>query len=78
VDEIIVAYLPGLDLLFVADLFSFQGEVNPANENAMAFAERLEELDLELTTLLPVHGEQATAEQFWESIRLGREQAEEN
>ena len=78
VDEIIVAYLPGLDLLFVADLFSFQGEVNPASENALAFAEKLEELDLDLATVLPVHGERATAEQFWESVRLGREQAEEN
>jgi glyoxylase-like metal-dependent hydrolase (beta-lactamase superfamily II) len=78
VDEIIVAYLPGLDLLFVADLFSFQGDVNPANQNALAFAEKLEELDLELTTVLPVHGERATAEQFWESVRLGEEQAEEN
>jgi glyoxylase-like metal-dependent hydrolase (beta-lactamase superfamily II) len=78
VDEIIVAYLPELNLLFVADLFSFQGDVNPANQNALAFAERLEELDLELTTVLPVHGEAATADQFWESIRHGRQQAEEN
>ena len=77
VDEIIVAYLPALELLFVADLFSFQGDVNPANENALAFGEKLEELGLDFSAVLPVHGERATAEQFWESIRLGREQSDE-
>jgi hypothetical protein len=41
VDEIIVAYLPGLNLVFVADLFSFQCDVYAANQNALAFAETL-------------------------------------
>ena len=77
VDEIIVAYLPALELLFVADLYSFQGDVNPANQNALAFADRLEELGLEFAAVLPVHGERATAEQFWESVRLGREQQDD-
>ena len=43
----------------------------------MFFEEGREELGLEPATVLPVHGQRATAEQFWESIRLGREQAEE-
>ncbi len=53
---------------------SFQGTVTPANANLLAFADRLEELDLDIETFIPVHGQRATAEQFWEAIKLGREQ----
>ena len=48
--------------------------MTPANANLLAFADRLEELDLDIETFIPVHGQRATAEQFWEAIRLGREQ----
>ncbi len=74
VDEMIVAYVPGIKALLVADLYSFQGTVTAANANLLAFADRLEELDLDIETFIPVHGQRATAEQFWEAIRLGREQ----
>lgn len=74
VDEILVAYIPSIKTLLVADLYSFQGTVTPANANLLAFADRLEELDLDIETFIPVHGQRATAEQFWESIKLGREQ----
>ncbi len=73
-DEIVVAYLPGIKVLFVADLYSFQGNVTAANQNALAFADRLEALNLDFDSIIPVHGQRATAEQFWESIRQGREQ----
>ncbi len=72
-DEILIAF-PELKTLFVADLYGFQGTVVPVNQNALAFAERLDELNLEFDTVIPVHGQRATAEQFWESIRLGRDQ----
>ena len=74
VDEMLVAYIPSIKTLLVADLYSFQGTVTPANANLLAFAHRLEELDLDIETFIPVHGQRATAEQFWESIKLGREQ----
>jgi len=74
VDEMLVAYIPSIKTLFVADLYSFQGTVTPANANLLAFADRLEELDLDIETFIPVHGQRATAEQFWESIKLGREE----
>jgi hypothetical protein len=48
--------------------------VAPANQNLLAFADRIEQLDLDVETFIPVHGQRATAEQFWESVRLGREQ----
>jgi glyoxylase-like metal-dependent hydrolase (beta-lactamase superfamily II) len=74
VEEILVAYIPSIKTLLVGDLFGFNGNVVPANANALAFADRLEELDLDVETFIPVHGQRATAEQFWESVRLGREQ----
>jgi glyoxylase-like metal-dependent hydrolase (beta-lactamase superfamily II) len=73
-DEILVAYIPGINTLLVGDLYNFNGDVAPANQNLLAFADRLEELDLDVETFIPVHGQRATAEQFWESVRLGREQ----
>ena len=76
-DEIIVAYMPAIKTLFVADLYSFQGQVNPLNANALAFAERLESLDLDIETFMPVHGQRATAEQFWEAAKLARDAAAE-
>ena len=74
VDEILVAYLPESKLLFVADLYSYSGQVTPASAMTLAFADRLEELELEIETIIPVHGQQASAADFWESVRLGREQ----
>jgi len=78
VEEIIVAYIPAIKTMLVADLYSFRGDnVTPANENQLAFADKLESLDLEIETFIPVHGSQATAEQFWESVKLGREALKE-
>jgi glyoxylase-like metal-dependent hydrolase (beta-lactamase superfamily II) len=73
-DEILVAYIPNIKTLMVADLFGFNGNVVAANANALAFADRLEQLDLDIETFIPVHGQRATAAQFWEAVRLGREQ----
>lgn len=55
-DEILIAF-PELKTLFVADLYGFQGTVVPANQNALAFAERLDELNLEFDTVISVHGQ---------------------
>ena len=74
VDEILVAYLPESKLLFVADLYSYTGQVTPASATTLAFADRLEELGLDIETMVGVHGQQASAADFWESVRLGREQ----
>lgn len=73
VDELLIAYIPRLELLFVADLYSFNGQVQPANAQTLALADRIEELGLEVETVVPVHGQQTTGENFWESVRLGRE-----
>ncbi len=73
VDELLIAYIPSLRLMYVADVYNYQGRVTPASEEGLAFAERIEELGLELARIIPTHGDEATGDQFWESVRLGRE-----
>ena len=73
VDELLIAYLPSLKLMYVADVYNYTGQVTPANAQALSLAERLEQLDLEVERIIPTHGQEATGEMFWESVRLGRE-----
>ena len=74
-NEILVVYIPALKLMYVADIYNFQGTVTPASEQALALADRIEQLGLEIERVIPTHGQEATGEQFWESVRLGREAA---
>lgn len=75
-EEIVVAYLPEIKSLFVADIFSARGEeLPPANANQLAFAEKLEALELDIETFIPVHGRKATSVEFWDSVKRGRDQA---
>ena len=73
VDELLIVYLPALKLMYVADVYNYTGQVTPANGQALSLAEKLEELGLEIERIIPTHGEEATGEAFWESVRLGRE-----
>ena len=73
VDELLIAYLPALKLMYVADVYNYTGRVTPANEQALSLAEKLEQLGLEIERIIPTHGQEATSEMFWESVRLGRE-----
>jgi hypothetical protein len=75
-EEIVVAYIPTIKSLFVADIYSFRGNVTPANANQLAFADKLENMNLDIDTFIGVHGQKATAKQFWDSVKLGREQNE--
>lgn len=75
-DEIVVAYIPAIKSLFMADVFSARGEtLPPANANQLAFADKLETLNLDIETFIPVHGRNATADEFWDSVKRGREAA---
>lgn len=72
-DEIVIAYIPAIKAVFVADIFSRRGdELPPANENQLAFADKLETLGLDVETFIPVHGTNATAVEFWASVEAGR------
>ena len=72
-EEIVIAYIPAIKAVFVADIFSARGEeIPPANANQLAFADRLETLDLDIETFIPVHGRKATAAEFWASVEAGR------
>ncbi len=78
-EEIVIAYLPAIKTVFVADIFSARGEtIPPANANQLAFAEQLEKLDLDIETFIPVHGRKATATEFWDSVQRGRAAAQSN
>ncbi|MEP1230760.1 MAG: MBL fold metallo-hydrolase [Litorimonas sp.] len=75
-DEIVIAYMPALKAAFVADIFSKRGDtLPPANANQLDFADELEKLDLDIETFIPVHGSNATAQEFWDSVKRGREAA---
>lgn len=73
-NEIVIAYLPAIKAVFVADIFSFRGDnLPPANANQLAFADALEILNLDIETFIPVHGGNATYEQFMDSVSRGRD-----
>ena len=77
-EEIVIAYMPALKTVFMADIFSKRGDsLPPANANQLDFAEKLEALNLDVETFIPVHGSNATAEEFWDSVKRGREAASE-
>ncbi|UCD23858.1 MAG: MBL fold metallo-hydrolase [Gemmatimonadota bacterium] len=72
-DELLIAYLPALKLMYVADVYNYTGQIQQNNELLLPLADKLEELGLEIERVLPTHGQEATGETFWESVRLGRE-----
>jgi len=75
-EEIIVMHIPAIDSLFVADVFSRRGDtLPPANANQIAFADKLKELKLDPKTYIPVHGTNATKAEFWDSVKRGKEAA---
>jgi len=75
-EEIVIAYMPSIKAVFVADVFSKRSSpLPPANANQRDFAEELEKLNLDIETFIPVHGENATADEFWDSVKRGREAA---
>lgn len=72
-DEIIMAYMPAIKTAFMADIFSRRSDDLPAaNANQLAFADKLEELKLDIETFIPVHGTKASAAEFWDSVERGR------
>lgn len=58
VDEMLVAYEPASRVLFVSDLFtpSVNGAFGPPSPALLAFARALDELDLDIVTIVPGHG----------------------
>ena len=70
VDDIDVVYLPAQKTLLVADLFSFTGQVVAANPNAVAFAQKLRDLKLDVKTIIPVHGQSTGIETLWKSVEM--------
>lgn len=75
-EEVVIAYMPAIKTVFAGDVFSKRNSpLPPANANQLDFAEELEKLNLDIETFIPVHGTNATAEEFWDSVKRGREAA---
>ena len=76
-EEVVIAYMPAIKTVFAGDIFSKRSSpLPPANANQLDFAEELEKLNLDIETFIPVHGTNATAEEFWDSVKRGREAAD--
>jgi glyoxylase-like metal-dependent hydrolase (beta-lactamase superfamily II) len=62
VDEMLVAYLPGEKIVFVADLFGIpaEGPIPPAGRTSREFAEKLKTLGLKVERIIPAHGRPGT------------------
>jgi len=76
-EEVVIAYMPAIKTVFAGDIFSKRSSpLPPANANQLDFAEELEKLDLDIETFIPVHGTNATAEEFWDSVKRGKEAAD--
>ncbi|MEL7454130.1 MAG: hypothetical protein AAGJ50_12250, partial [Pseudomonadota bacterium] len=73
VEEIIVAYLPAIKALFVADLFSARTlPLPPASESQLLLAEKVRALNLDIEMVIPVHGSPVSAADFWASVEAAR------
>jgi len=76
VDELLIAYVPAAELMYVADVYNYMGQVTPANDETLALADAVDRLRLDLRRVVPTHGVEATGEQFRESVQLGRDATE--
>ncbi len=72
--EILVAYLPKQKILFQADLLNpaANGSIAIAQDVTVSFAERLQQLGLEVEKIYGVHGRAATPEELRNSIERRR------
>ena len=72
--EILVAYLPKEKILFQADLLNpaANGTIPIAQDPAISFSEKLQELGLSVEKIYGVHGRAATPEELRTSIERRR------
>jgi glyoxylase-like metal-dependent hydrolase (beta-lactamase superfamily II) len=73
-NEIIVAYLPKEKILFQADLLNpaANGSIGIAQDATVSFAEKLQQLGLQIDKIYGVHGRPATPEELRTSIEKRR------
>ncbi len=76
VEEMLIAYLPGPQLLFVADVYNPTFEGGPASRSGLVLADELERLNLPITRVLPAHGIPGSGDDFWAAVELARNDAE--
>jgi glyoxylase-like metal-dependent hydrolase (beta-lactamase superfamily II) len=75
-EELFVAYLPKEKILFEADLLTVprSGPILPANEATIHFAKAIDELDLEVDTLVGVHGTVGSVSDLERALAAGEAQ----
>jgi glyoxylase-like metal-dependent hydrolase (beta-lactamase superfamily II) len=71
VNELLIAYFPKEKMVFVADVFDFDaGQLPPAADHTLHFAETIKKLGLQVETIVPAHGMLATMDDLNKTITL--------
>ncbi|MDQ3817055.1 MAG: MBL fold metallo-hydrolase [Acidobacteriota bacterium] len=74
VAEMIIAYLPKEKAVFVADLFDIQpGQIPPASDDTFDFAEKIRKLNLQVESIVPVHGRLGSINDLRRALELRRD-----
>lgn len=71
-DEILVVYFPEHRLLYVPDIYGYVPGFTPP-PLLLAFAERMEQLALDVETIATAHTELSTIDEFWAMVEQVRE-----
>ncbi len=70
-DEILIVFFPNQKLIYVADIYEYNEGTTPP-PLLTAFADKMDELDLDFENFIAAHGRPKTAEQFREAVAQAR------
>lgn len=78
-DEMLIAYIPSLKLIFQGDLLNRPPDGTPqaGNDTTVHFAKRLREMGLDVQTVAGVHGPHGTMQDLQAAVRLHEERAQQ-
>jgi glyoxylase-like metal-dependent hydrolase (beta-lactamase superfamily II) len=71
-DEIFIAYLPGRKLMWVADIYGYVPGFTPP-PLLLSFADKMDELDLDIETILTAHTPPSTIAEYRDYVKQTRE-----
>ncbi len=79
-DEIVMAYLPQVKIVYVSDLFpvNFKGRNGPTSQVFVDFYEKLIRMNLQIETIASGHGRLGTMEELRQSVIAAKKQAQVN
>jgi glyoxylase-like metal-dependent hydrolase (beta-lactamase superfamily II) len=71
-DEILIAYMPARKLMWVADIYGYVPGFTPP-PLLLSFADKMDELNLDIETILTAHTPPGTIEEYRDYVRQTRE-----